>query len=143
MENRKTIKGPPLILTVDHPIDIIGRENMDTFTKYIRIYFTPTSSGNLEKRLDKEIGSEDRQAIAQTLKELRKNGFIPLGVNKHGCVIWDVITKSKQQELLEEGLDELRQLSIPELQRIGRSGYKKVIEKVKVQPAEDYEINRE
>lgn len=144
MESSGTTDRPPMILTIDRPVDIIGRENMEIFTKHMRICFSSTNSGDFpENELKNKIGPADRKAIAQTLRDLRASGFAPLGINNQGHVQWGIVTKSKSHEVFEEGLPELMRLSEAELMHMGRSGYRKMVEGVKVQPPEDYEMNYE
>lgn len=133
-----------MILTTNRPVDIIGKENMNLFTKHMQICFSSVNGGEFpEKRLNKEIGAADREQISKVLRILRENGYIPFGIKENGTVRWRMISKSDQQTLFEERLKEYQELPIEELQRIGRSGYLETVKNVEVEQVKDHEILRE
>lgn len=122
-----------MILTTLTPIDIVGKENMETFIDHLNICNSSTNAGCFpHDRLNREIGPGVRQHIADTLRVLRENGFYPAGV-ENGKVKWLIVTKSASHELFEEGLAVLQGLDRDRLASIARKGWKQIIKQVKVE----------
>jgi len=121
------LRNPPLYKTYETPESIIGTENMSNFNDFYSIAISPTNGGEFPiARLKKEFTADALQNISEKLAELRANGFHPDGFNKHGRVKWAVTTKSEVQILMESDLARYEAMSIPELQRIAREGFKKI-----------------
>lgn len=136
------MKNPPIYPTQKTPEEIIGYGNMSVFVDFLRICYSGTNQGEFpNKRLDKEIGVEDRAAIAGVLRELRENGYHPLYVNDRGKIRWGVDEKSDFQVIFDKEMDELYAKSVKENQDLARRGYLKIVESVSVHNAEPEELN--
>lgn len=133
-----------LIPTSLTPEDIIGSPgNMKRFVAFLKIYDPRKNTEFPRKRLEKEFGKETLRKILLVLEELKLNGFHPGYVDSKGKVRWMVLKKSKSQELFERGLPELQKKKIDELQKLGRSGYKEVVDGVAVPRASAADIDSE
>ena len=135
------LKSPPMYPTPMTPEDIIGLSNMDLFKQFYSIAASSTNAGEYpEKRLNKDIGKDDRKAIAETLKHLREHGFYPNGSDRHGSIIWGTMLKSQAQIEMEKGLDELVGLPEKQLIDMARRGYLKVVDSVSVEKVKETEM---
>lgn len=116
-----------MVLTGLTPVDIIGEGNMVIFKKFYEITASKTSKGEFPvNRINKEIGAENREAIAATLQELRDNGFYPDGFKADGNIHWKIVLKSPSQVEFEKGLSALAGKTREECAKIAR-GYKDVL----------------
>jgi hypothetical protein len=134
------LKSPPMFPTPMTPEDIIGRSNMPLFKKFYSIAASSTNSGEFpDKRLNKEIGADDRKAIAETLQHLRDHGFYPNGSDKNKNIVWGTMLKSQSQIEMEKGLGELNGLPEKQLQDMARRGYLMAVKSVGVGPISEAE----
>lgn len=144
MERRQTIDGVPMYLTSLTPLEIIGPSNMQLFVEFLRMALSSTNGGEYpDKRLDREVGLENRKRIAVALEELRASGYYPSHVNDRGEIIWNVVVKSKCQQLMEKGLPELQNKTLSELQDMGRNGYRQIVSDVEVPALDGWETGFE
>lgn len=142
-ENKPTLTRPPLVATSLTPNEIIGYGNLDIFTKHLQICFSESNGGEFpDKRLNKEIGPENRRIIGETLGRLRDNGFYPVGI-KQGGIVWRIALKSHSQEVMEKGLEELRGRSRNELAQIARTGYRKITKRADMPEVTAADLNFE
>lgn len=140
----QTFKNPPMHQTRLTPREIIGVNNIDIFEEHYAIASRSTNDGEFPtKELNKKIGQEDRQHVAETLAKLREFGFFPLGYNSTGGISWGMVLKSESQVAMERGLHELERYSQEEIMDMGRRGYLNIIKNATIEPAKDYELNRE
>ena len=100
---------------------------MQTFTDHFRICLDKKGQEWPSVKLTKEIGSEGIKHIAAALEELRANGYYPLDINDHGGIVWGIPVKSELQVHFEEGLSEYQKMSMDELCKIGRGGFKRMV----------------
>ena len=137
-----TTKQKPMITTWKTPEMIVGSENMSILRKHFIIYDTTEPGTYRDKRINNDIG-EDREHIADILDKLHAHGFVPgeVGDNgrttfvKGGRIVWRIITMSDMAHEFFHGnnpahgpsLDELKKLPIPELQKMAREGWKKLM----------------
>lgn len=133
-----------MIRTELTPNEIIGWENIPIFIAHLQICKSTTNSGEFPvTRLNKEVGAANRDRIVKIYEELRANGFYPLYVH-NGKICWGVVTKSESLKLFDNHeLEALRRLPLEKLMQIGRAGYVRIVKSVKVERAEDHELNRE
>ena len=126
------------------PEEIIGRNNMQVFVEHYTICQSGTNGGEYPfRRLDKEIGADIRPHIAETMQELRDNGFYPLSVGSDGRIRWGVVTKNASHVEFDKRFESISRLSLEELQSRARRGYVEVIKGVKVDRAQGHEIGLE
>lgn len=120
---------PPSCPTNRTPIQIIGHENMFLFKRHLEIAMSVSNGGEFpDKRLQKEIGSDDRRAIAEVLNVLQDNGYVPLGFKNDGSILWGVRTKSDSTVLMEKGLSDLQGKNLDELRQIALFGWGKFMQ---------------
>ena len=133
-----------MIRTELTPNEIIGWENIPIFIAHLQICKSATNFGEFPaSRLNKEVGAANRDRIVKIYAELRANGFYPLYVH-NGKICWGVVTKSESQKLFEDKtLAELQSTPLEKLMQMGRTGYVRIVKNVKIEKAEDYELNRE
>lgn len=126
MEQERTVRGlPPLVSSWNTPEEIIGRKNMSLFMEHYQICQDAKLIGDFpEKKLKDKIGNQDRVEIAKVYIELRKNGYIPNGLDQNGNIRWAVVQKSEFQQIFEKTAPELDGMSREELQQIARDGFR-------------------
>ena len=110
------LRQPPIYATNETPRSIIGYPNRDMFYQFYRLL---SAGKSIEKVPHKE-------KCMEILRVLRKNGFYPDGFDANGIIKWAVPIKSEVQILMESDLARYEAMSIPELQRIAREGFKKI-----------------
>ena len=105
------LKNPPMIPTDMTPSEIVGFENIGRFASFLKICFSPANKGEFpDRQLDKEMGTDNRKKIADTMLHLRKNGFYPLSVDKDNNIKWGIVVKSSSHMEMEKGLGELKKI---------------------------------
>ncbi|MBM9604107.1 hypothetical protein [Desulfopila inferna] len=142
-ENKPTLKRPPLVTTPLTPEEIVGYGNLDIFRKHLQICSSDSNGGEFpEKRLNKEIGLDNRRMIGETYDRLRDHGF-SAGSVKQGKIIWKTALKSQSQEVMEKGLEGLRGRSRNELANIARAGYREITKRADMPETTPADLNFE
>lgn len=120
-----TLPMPPMVETWKTPESIIGHDNLPIFVEHYQIATSAANGGEFpDKRLNKEIGQDVRQKIAEVYETLRETGFVPSGVNGDGSIRWSTVLKSKLQVEFERGLGDLEGLSMDQLKdHVIKSGF--------------------
>ena len=96
------LNQPPSIPTSLSPPEIIGWEMEQTFLHHYRIANSGTEYP--EKRLATEFTADQMASIADIYKELRANGFYPLGFNEKGQIRWGTALQGVTTTILEKDL---------------------------------------
>lgn len=131
--------APPMFPTDYLPKEIVGDRNLDTFRKHYKICSSGKKQGEFpDKELDKVVGQSARQAIGETIGHLINNGFYPIEITQDGRVKVGVQTKGAVQIMMEKGLRQYEEMPEEQLMRIARSGYRPLLESVKIgRPSRD------
>jgi len=127
------LSSPPSRPTTLTPNEIIGVEMAEDFLNHFRITSSESNDGGHPVgRLKKEVGLDKCFRIGGIYRDLRENGFYPLGLTNFGQIRWGIALQTPTATRIEKELTDNPITNIEDEKAKARNGYKNITSPVEI-----------